>query len=132
MSDLAGLVLANHVVAAAVLLNGGAALGALLGVSGDPVARLAVVIALLDPFLDQVTPDWVMPVFTAVEAEAVTAPALDRLGVHMLRQENYFRDKCIFLERFATSMPSITFLTNNGSPVPSIRPMLTSILLGCD
>ena len=94
MADLAGLVLANHVVAAAVLLNGGAALGALLGVSGDPVARLAVVIALLDPFLDQVTPDWVMPVFTAVEAEAVTAPALDRIGVHMLRQENYFRDKC--------------------------------------
>ena len=42
---LAGLVLADHVVAAAVLLDGGATLGALLGVGGDPVARLTVVVA---------------------------------------------------------------------------------------
>ena len=30
--------------------------GALLGVGGDPVAGLAVVVALLDPLLDEVTP----------------------------------------------------------------------------
>ena len=53
---LAGLVLAYHVVAASVLLNGGATLGTLLGVSGYPVASFAVVVTLLDPLLDQVTP----------------------------------------------------------------------------
>ena len=30
--------------------------GALLGVGGDPIAGLAVVVALLDPLLDEVTP----------------------------------------------------------------------------
>ena len=30
--------------------------GALLGVGGDPVTGLAVVVALLDPLLDEVTP----------------------------------------------------------------------------
>ena len=85
---LAGLVLAEHVVTASILFNDGATFGTLLGVGGDPVARLAVVIALLDPFLDQMTSDRVMPVLTAVEAEAVVTPTLDRLGVHMLRQEN--------------------------------------------
>ena len=85
---LAGLVLTVHVVAASVLLNDGATFGTLLGVGGDPVARLAVVIALLDPFLDQMTSDRVMPVLTAVEAETVVTPTLNRLGVHMLRQEN--------------------------------------------
>ena len=30
--------------------------GALLGVGGDPVAGLAVVVALLNPLLDEVTP----------------------------------------------------------------------------
>ena len=53
---LAGLVLADHVIAATVLLYGGLALGALLRVGGDPIRRLAVVVALLDPFLDQMTP----------------------------------------------------------------------------
>ena len=88
---LARLVLADHVVTAAVLLNGGATLGALLGVGGDPVARLAVVVALLDPFLDQMTPDGVVPIFAAVEAEGVSAPTFHRLGVNMLRHEKMFR-----------------------------------------
>jgi hypothetical protein len=48
--------LPHHVVAAAVLLDGGAALRALLRVGGDPVGRLGVVVALLDPLLDQVAP----------------------------------------------------------------------------
>ena len=61
--------------------------GALLSVGGDPVAGLAVVVALLNPFLDQVTLDRVMPVLTAVETEAVVTPALYQLGSHMLRQE---------------------------------------------
>ena len=66
---LTGLVLADHVVAAAVLLDGGATLGALLGVGGDPVARLAVVVTLLDPLFDQMATDRVMPIFRACKAE---------------------------------------------------------------
>ena len=84
---LAGLVLADHVVAAAVLLDGGAALGALLGVGGDPVARLTVVVTLLDPLLDQMASDRVVPVFAAVEAERVGASTLNWLSFHMLRQK---------------------------------------------
>ena len=76
---LASLVLADHVVAAPVLLYGGVAGGALLGVGRDPVARLAVVVTLLDPLLDQVAADGVMPVLAALEAEQVATPALDRL-----------------------------------------------------
>jgi len=48
---LAVLVLAHHVVAAAVLLDGHAALGTLFGIGRDPVGRLRVVVALLDPLL---------------------------------------------------------------------------------
>ena len=44
---LAALVLALHVVAAAVLLDGGATLGTLLRVRRQPIAGLAVVLALL-------------------------------------------------------------------------------------
>ena len=59
---LAALVLANHVVAAAVLLNGRLALGALLRVRRDPVGGLAVVVTLLRPLADQGTPHRVMPI----------------------------------------------------------------------
>ena len=50
---LAALVLAFHVVATPVLLDSGAALGTLLRVCRQPVARLTVVLALLQPLLDQ-------------------------------------------------------------------------------
>ena len=43
-------------IATSILLDGGSALWTLLGVGGDPVAGLAVVVALLDPLLDEVTP----------------------------------------------------------------------------
>jgi len=59
---LARLVLANHVVASSVLLYGSSTLRALLGVGRDPVAGLTVIVTLLDPFLDEMTPDWVVPV----------------------------------------------------------------------
>ena len=80
---LAGLVLADHVIAAAVLLDGGLALGALLGVGVDPVGRLGVVVALLDPLADERAPHRVVPVLAAGEAERVAALALDRPRVHV-------------------------------------------------
>jgi hypothetical protein len=62
---LAALILAYHMIAAAVLLNGGPALGALLRVGRDPVGGLAVVVTLLCPLPDQRAPHWVVPVFYA-------------------------------------------------------------------
>ena len=50
-------------IAAAVLLDGCPALGALLRVGRDPVGRLAVVITLLGPLPDQRAPHGVVPVF---------------------------------------------------------------------
>ena len=82
---LAGLVLADHVVAAPVLLDDGVAGGTLLGVGRDPVARLAVVVTLPDPFLDQVTSDRIVPVLSTTEAEGVTALTLDWTCLHVLK-----------------------------------------------
>lgn len=82
--SFASLVLTNHVIAAPVLLNGGVTLGTLLGVGRDPVAGLTVVVTLLDPFLDEVTSDGVVPVLSTVETEHMVAPTLDRLGLHVL------------------------------------------------
>jgi len=59
---LAALILANHVIATSILLNGSPTLGTLLGVGGDPVGCLAVIVTLLDPLFDEVAPDRVMPV----------------------------------------------------------------------
>jgi len=81
---LAALVFADHVVAPSILLDGSSTLWALLGVRRDPVARLAVVVALLDPLLDEVAPDGVVPVLAAGEAEGVTTGALHRPRLHML------------------------------------------------
>ena len=72
-------------IATSILLDGGSALWTLLGVGGDPVARLAVVVALLDPFLDEVTPDWVVPVLATTEAEGVATPALHWTCLHVLK-----------------------------------------------
>ena len=83
-SHLAALVFADHVVATPILLDGSSTLGTLLGVCRDPVARLAVVVALLDPLLDEVAPDGVVPVLAASEAEGVTTGALHWPRLHML------------------------------------------------
>ena len=86
--SFASLVLADHMIAASILLYGGTALGTLLSVGGDPVTGLAVVIALLDPFLDEVTSDGIVPVLGTVETEHIVAPTLDRLGLHVLHLDS--------------------------------------------
>ena len=60
---LATLILADHVVATAVLLDDGLTLRTLLGVGVDPVGGFAVIITLLDPLPDERTPDRIVPVF---------------------------------------------------------------------
>lgn len=81
---LAILILAYHVIAAAVLLDGDVALGALLGVGGNPVGRLRVVVAFFYPLAQQVTFHRVVPILAAVEAKRVTALTGDRTGLHVL------------------------------------------------
>ena len=98
---LAALVLAFHVVAAPILLNSGAALGTLLRVRRQPVARLAVVLALLQPFLDQdavhllgktcinkfqpryADADRFMPVFSTAKAERVSTVACHQVRLRL-------------------------------------------------
>ena len=53
------------------------ALRALLGISSDPVGRLRIVIALLDPGFEERAADGFMPIFAAREAENVSTLALD-------------------------------------------------------
>ena len=84
MAYLAALIFADHVVATPILLNGRSALGTLLGVCRDPVAGLAVVITFLDPLLDKVASDRVVPVLTAGKAEGVATGAFHRPWLNML------------------------------------------------
>ena len=60
---------AHHVITAAILLNGGVALWALLCVAVDPVGGLAVVVTLLQPQLQVLTLDRLMRLSTAPETE---------------------------------------------------------------
>lgn len=78
---LAGKILADHVVAAPVLFYGGLALGTLFGVGRDPVARFGVVVAFLDPHLDQVAPHWIVPVFGARKTKVMAASTLHHPGI---------------------------------------------------
>lgn len=45
-----------------------------------PIRRLRIVVAFLLPFLQQNTPDGIVPVLTASETKFVSAPAYDGLG----------------------------------------------------
>ena len=75
------LVLADHVVAATVLFNRHEALRTLLGVRRNPIGGLAVIVALLFPFLEQLALDRFVPLIGALEAEDGPAGALHRLTV---------------------------------------------------
>ena len=71
-------------VAPSILLDGSSTLWTLLGVRRDPVARLTVVVALLDPLLYEVASDRVVPVLAAGKAEGVAAGALHWPRLHVL------------------------------------------------
>lgn len=71
-------------IASAVLFDRHIAFGALLCVGSDPVRRLRVIITFLDPLAQQTTLHRIVPLLTALEAEDVTALALDGTRVHVL------------------------------------------------
>ena len=66
---LARLILADDVIAPSVLLDRRVTLGTFLGVRGDPVARLAVVVALLLPTLQPFALDRLVPRLSALETK---------------------------------------------------------------
>ena len=80
----AGLVPTGHMVATAVLLNRHQAFWTVLCPSRNPVERLTVIAALLEPFLEHVTLDRVVPVLATGEAETVPAATSDRVASHQL------------------------------------------------
>lgn len=67
---------ACHMIAPAVLLNGRMTLGALFCISGNPVGRLRVILALLEPLLNQCTRSGLVVVERATKTEKVTAFAV--------------------------------------------------------
>ena len=78
------LILADHVIAAAVLLDGHVALGTLFGVCSDPVGGLRVVVALFYPLFEPLAFDRVVPKLATAKAEDVTARAFHHLCVEVL------------------------------------------------
>lgn len=106
---LAVLVLADHVVAAAVLLDGDVAARALFRVGRDPVARLRVVVALLDPLFNQLTLDRVVPVLATTEAERVAA-----LARHPVRLNVLHLDGIVAVRRRTPSKQSIALERRGG------------------
>lgn len=73
----------DHVIATAVLFDGGIAFGAFLGVGGNPVRGLRVIVALLDPLFQQPALYWIVPVLAAGEAEVVVTPTMNRPGINI-------------------------------------------------
>lgn len=81
--SFASLVFANHVIAATIFFNDGATSRTLFGVGRNPVGRLRIIVALLDPFLDQMTTYRIVPVLRTGETERMAAITLDRSGLNM-------------------------------------------------
>ena len=75
--SFAGLVLANHVITATILLNGGSTSWAFFGICRYPIGRLGIVVTLLDPFLDQMTTDWIMPILRTCKTKGMATAAFD-------------------------------------------------------
>lgn len=88
------LILAYHVVAAAVLFDGDVALGTLLSVGRDPVGRLRVVVALLDPLFEPLALDRVVPQLAAPKAEHVATQTPHSLCVKVLRSDRVRAVRC--------------------------------------
>lgn len=80
----ARLILADHVVAAAVFLYGHVTLGTLFGVGRNPIGRLRVVVAFFNPLFEPFASDRIVPELAAAETKHVTASALDWLRVVVL------------------------------------------------
>jgi len=82
--EFATLVLARHMVTTAVLLHRDMTLRAFLRISCDPVRRLAIVPAFLQPLPQNGAFYWVVPIVTARETKDEVALAHDWLSVRII------------------------------------------------
>jgi hypothetical protein len=78
------LILANHVITSAILLDCDVTLGTLLGIGRYPIGCLRVVVALFYPLFEPFAFDWIVPQLTASKAEDVAARTLHTLVVKVL------------------------------------------------
>jgi len=76
--------LADHVIAAPILLDRHVTLGTLARVRCDPIGCLRVVVALLDPPLKPLALHWVVPVLSTGKTEGVTTGTGDWFAVWVL------------------------------------------------
>lgn len=74
---LAILILADHVIAATILLDGDTASGTLFGICRNPVGRLRIIVTLLNPFLQPATLDRIVPILAAGKTEYMIAFAVN-------------------------------------------------------
>lgn len=87
------LVLAHHVITAAILFDGHIAFGAFFRIRRYPITGLRVIVAFLDPFLQPTAFHRIVPVFTAHETEHMTAfttywPRFSVANLHRVRTVN--------------------------------------------
>jgi hypothetical protein len=76
-AELVAAFSAGHVVASAILLDGGLAFGALFGMCRYPVGSFRVVLTFLDPLVDQRAWSRLVIVEGAAEAEGMSTVAID-------------------------------------------------------
>src|SRR5436190_377356 len=77
-TELVSAFATSHMVAATVFLDGGVTLGAFLCIRRYPVGRFRIILAFLEPFLDNSARRRLVIVEGATEAEMVTAATMNR------------------------------------------------------
>lgn len=77
------LVLTNHMVAASILFNSHLALGTLLSIRRNPIRRLRVIVALLNPLLQPLAAHRIMPGLATTKTKQMFTEALHWLRVEI-------------------------------------------------
>lgn len=73
-----------HVITATILLNSNVATWTFFCICRDPIRCFRIIIALLNPFPQEVTLDRIVPVFTTRETERVATFTCDRMTFNIL------------------------------------------------
>ena len=65
------------------LTNSCVASWTLFGIRINPIGSFWIVVALFDPFFDQVASDWIMPIFGTCKTKFMPTSTRDGFGLHM-------------------------------------------------
>lgn len=77
------LILANHVIASTIFLNGCSTSWTLFGIGRYPIGCFGIIVTFLDPFLDQMAADRITPIFRACEAKRMATTAFHWPSLNM-------------------------------------------------